>query len=73
MSEKQPDILTHHAMLVAWGQFAQSIGMIRAMKAVTLHQKTVDHSPQTESFGVFCRHSGWIAAPPRTQPLCSSH
>jgi hypothetical protein len=24
MSEKQPDTLTHHAMLVAWGQFAQS-------------------------------------------------
>jgi hypothetical protein len=34
MSEKQPDTLTHHAMLVAWGQFAQSIGMIRDIEAI---------------------------------------
>lgn len=53
MSEKQPDILTHHAMLVVWGQFAQSIGMIRANEAVTLHQKTVDHSPQTKVLEFF--------------------
>ena len=53
MSEKQPDTLTHHAMLVAWGQFAQSIGMIRAIEAVGLHQKTVEHSPQTKVLEFF--------------------
>ena len=53
MSEKQPDTLTHHAMLVAWGQFAQSIGMIRAIEAVPLHQKKVEHSPQTKILEFF--------------------
>lgn len=53
MSEKQPDTLTHHAMLVAWGQFAQSIGMIRDIEAVALHQKTVEHSPQTKVLEFF--------------------
>lgn len=53
MSEKQPDTLTHHAMLVAWGQFAQSIGMIRDIEAVVLHQKTVEHSPQTKVLEFF--------------------
>jgi hypothetical protein len=53
MSEKQSETLTHHAMLVAWGQFAQSIGMIRAIEAVALHQKTVEHSPQTKVLEFF--------------------
>jgi len=53
MSEKQPETLTHHARLVAWGQFAQSIGMIRDIEAVALHQKTVEHSPQTKVLEFF--------------------
>jgi hypothetical protein len=53
MSEKQPDTLTHHAMLVAWGLFAQNIGLIQAIEAVTLHQKTVEHSPQTKVLEFF--------------------
>lgn len=48
MSQKHPDTITHHAMLVAWGQFAQSIGFIQGMEAVSLHQKKVEHSPQTK-------------------------
>ena len=44
----QPDTLTHHAMLVAWGQFAQAIGVIRKIEAVPIHQKTIEHSPQTK-------------------------
>ncbi len=48
MSQNHPDTLTHHAMLVAWGQFAQSIGLIREMESVPLHQKKVEHSPQTK-------------------------
>ncbi len=44
----QPDTLTHHAMLVAWGQFAQAIGVIQKIEAVPIHQKTIEHSPQTK-------------------------
>ena len=46
MSEKHPETLTYHAMLVVWGQFAQSIGLIDKLQLVALHQKTVEHSPQ---------------------------
>ena len=53
MSENQPDTITHHAMLVAWGQFGQSIGLIRAIEAVLLHQKKVEHSPQTKILEFF--------------------
>jgi hypothetical protein len=47
MSE-QETILTHHAMLVAWGQFAQATGLVPALEAVRLSQKTVLHRPQTK-------------------------
>jgi len=40
--------LTHHAMLVAWGQYAQAIGVIEAIESISLRQKTVDHRPQTK-------------------------
>jgi hypothetical protein len=53
MSENQPDSITHHAMLVAWGQFGQSIGLIQAIEAVMLHQKMVEHSPQTKILEFF--------------------
>ena len=53
MSENQPDTITHHAMLVAWGQYSQSIGLIRAIEAVLLHQKKVEHSPQTKILKFF--------------------
>ena len=39
MSENQPDTITHHAMLVAWGQFGQSIGLIQAIEAVAAASK----------------------------------
>ena len=48
MSQNQPDTITHHAMLVAWGQFAQSIGLIREIEAVLLRQKKVEHNPPTK-------------------------
>ena len=53
MSENLPDTITHHAMLVAWGQFGQSIGLIQAIEAVQLHQKKVEHSPQTKILEFF--------------------
>jgi hypothetical protein len=48
MSELSQMALTHHAMLVAWGQYAQCIGLIRAIEGIPLHQKTVTHRPQTK-------------------------
>ncbi len=48
MSELSEMTLTHHAMLVAWGQYAHCIGLIRAIEGIPLHQKTVTHRPQTK-------------------------
>lgn len=48
MSQTEETTLTHHAMLVAWGQYAHCIGLVKALEAVPLHQKTVDHRPQTK-------------------------
>ena len=48
MSDSEINELTHHAMLVAWGEFAQSIGLIQEVESVPLHQKTVTHRPQTK-------------------------
>ena len=46
MNQNHPETLTHHAMLVVWGQFAQSIGLIDKIQSIPLHQKTMTHSPQ---------------------------
>jgi len=40
-------------MLVAWGEFAQSIGLIQDVESVPLHQKTVTHRPQTKGLEFF--------------------
>jgi hypothetical protein len=45
--------LTHHAMLVAWGEFAQSIGQMLEIDRVSLHQKAVTHRPQTKILEFF--------------------
>ena len=37
MSELSEMTLTHHAMLVAWGQYAHCIGLIQAIEAIPLH------------------------------------
>lgn len=39
---------THHAFLVAWGWFAEKIGLIKALQAVPLRQKRYQHKPQTK-------------------------
>ena len=41
-------ILTNHAMLVAWGIYADQIGLIKAIEEVKLHQKKRTHTPQTK-------------------------
>jgi hypothetical protein len=46
MNRNHPDTLTQHALLVVWGQFAQSVGLINKVQSISLHQKTVEHSPQ---------------------------
>ena len=48
MSQTEETTLTHHAMLVAWGQYSRCIGLVKAIEAVALHQKAVDHQPQTK-------------------------
>jgi len=40
--------LTQHAMLVAWGVYAQQIGLVEAIEQVKLHQKKREHKPQTK-------------------------
>lgn len=42
------DIETQHAFLVAWGHFAQEIGLVQALEAVPLRQKVRRHRPQTK-------------------------
>jgi hypothetical protein len=37
---------TQHAFLVAWGWFAEHIGLIQKLQAVTLRQKCYHHTPQ---------------------------
>jgi hypothetical protein len=47
---------TQHAFLVAWGQFAQEIGLIEAIQSVQLKQKKYNHRPQTKVLEFFVAH-----------------
>jgi len=53
VSDNEINELTHHAMLVAWGEFGQSIGLIQDVESVPMHQKTVTHRPQTKILEFF--------------------
>jgi len=53
MSQNETEMLTQHALLVAWGLFGQCIGLIRKITVVMLHQKTVTHRPQTKVLEFF--------------------
>lgn len=46
-------ILTQHALLVLWGQFAQSLGLRQAFADLSLHQKTYTHAPHTKLLEFF--------------------
>lgn len=46
MSEQETTLLTQHAMLVVWGEYARSIGLVKGIEQIPLKQKEVDHSPQ---------------------------
>ena len=41
-------MLTQHAMLVAWGVYAQQIGLVEAVEQVKLSQRSREHRPQTK-------------------------
>jgi hypothetical protein len=40
--------LTHHAMLVIWGQYARQLDLIEVLESVVLHQKKRDYGLQTK-------------------------
>lgn len=40
--------LTQHAMLVAWGRYAEHIGLVSRLEGLKLHQKTRTHRPHTK-------------------------
>jgi hypothetical protein len=61
MSDSQVTTLTHHAMLVAWGQFAQCVDLIARIEAVPLHQKAVDHTPNRKVLEFFVAVLGGLA------------
>jgi hypothetical protein len=47
MSSNETEVqLTQHAFLVAWGWFAEHIGLIQNLQAVPLKQKRYHHTPQ---------------------------
>jgi len=48
MIQTEEITLRHPAMLVAWGQYARCIELSEAIEAVPLHQKAVNHQPQTK-------------------------
>jgi hypothetical protein len=39
---------TQHAFLVAWGWFAEHVGLVQALEDVPLRQKKYTHTPQTK-------------------------
>ena len=39
---------TQHAFLIAWGHFAKTMGLIKALEQVKLKQKHYYHTPQTK-------------------------
>ena len=61
MNRSETTTLTHHAMLVAWGQFAQGIDLIAEMEAVVLHQKAIDHTPNRKVLEFFVAVLGGLA------------
>ena len=45
---KDPSQYTQHALLVAWGAFAEHIGLPQQLQRVPLKQKVYKHSPQAK-------------------------
>ena len=57
MSKQQKVVsYTQHAFLVAWGRFAQEIGLIENLARVKLKQKKYQHKPQTKVIEFLVSH-----------------
>lgn len=61
MSENTAPQLTHHAMLIPWGQFGHCLGLIEQLLAIPMQQKTVDHSPQAKVLEFLVANLGGMA------------
>jgi len=48
MAELPCGMLTQHALMVAWGEFAHEIGLIEKLSQVPIPQKNVVHTPQAK-------------------------
>jgi hypothetical protein len=48
MTELPQGLLTQHALMVAWGEFADEIGLIEKLNQVSIPQKSVVHMPQAK-------------------------
>lgn len=46
--EAGPSVLTQHALLVAWGVYAQQIGLVEQISQVKIKQKQRRHRPQSK-------------------------
>ena len=55
-SNEIPSSHTQHAFLVAWGRFAQEIGLIQSVQKVPLKQKKYTHTAQTKVLEFFVAH-----------------
>jgi len=47
-------VVTEHGLLVAYGQFAKIVGLIKAIEQVSFKMKTVDHSPADKVAELLC-------------------
>jgi hypothetical protein len=48
MTELPQGLLTQHALMVAWGEFADEISLIGKLNQVSIPQKSVVHTPQAK-------------------------
>lgn len=48
MAELPQGLLTQHALMVSWGEFADEIGLIEKLNQVSILQKSVVHTPQAK-------------------------
>lgn len=67
--KKSKAVPTQHAMLVAWGEYAQQIGLVEQVTQVSLGQKTRTHSPQRKVLEALV---GTLAGLPHLQDISRS-
>ena len=63
---------TQHAFLVAWGWFAEQIGLIQQLRAVSPQAKALSSHASDLGVGISGGHPGWAAALAGDQPDSSS-